>query len=70
MKEKKVLDRKPAETPDDKIGDAYAMFDAPTLEVIATLLRAVAANEDGRIEARDRLMREAVEKYDASRRLH
>ena len=70
MEEKKRLANEPADATAEVAKDAYAVFDAPTLEVIATLLQAVVANKDGRIEARDRLMREAVEKYHVSRRLH
>jgi hypothetical protein len=49
---------------------AAGMFDDRTLLVLSTVLSAVRAANDGDIEARDRLMKEAVEQYEASSRLH
>ncbi|HEX2605513.1 MAG TPA: hypothetical protein VHL60_12640 [Oxalicibacterium sp.] len=49
---------------------AAGMFDDRTLLVLSTVLSAVRAANDGDIEARDRLMREAVEQYEACNRLH
>jgi len=49
--------------------EAAGMFDDRTLLVLSTILSAVRAANDGDIEARDRLMKEAVEQYDASRKL-
>jgi hypothetical protein len=46
------------------------MFDDRELSVIATVLSAIRAATDGNIEARDKLMRDAVEQYEARRRLH
>jgi hypothetical protein len=46
------------------------MFNDRELSVIATVLSAIRAATDGNIEARDKLMRDAVEEYEASRRLH
>lgn len=56
-------------------GDANAtfaesgMFDDRELSVIATVLSAIRAATEGNIAARDKLMRDAVEEYEASRRL-
>jgi hypothetical protein len=46
------------------------MFDDRELSVIATVLSAIRAATDGNIEARDKLMCDAVEQYEASQRLH
>lgn len=46
------------------------MFDDRELSVIATVLSAIRAATEGNIAARDKLMRDAVEQYDACRRLH
>jgi hypothetical protein len=46
-----------------------AMFDDRTLSVIATVLSAIRAATEGNIEARNKLMREAVDQYEASQRL-
>jgi hypothetical protein len=46
------------------------MFNDRELSVIATVLSAIRAATDGNIEARDKLMRDAVEQYEASQRLH
>jgi hypothetical protein len=46
------------------------MFNDRELSVIATVLSAIRAATDGNIEARDKLMRDAVEQYEARRRLH
>ena len=45
------------------------MFNDSTLSVIATVLSAIRAATDGNIEERNRLMREAVEQYEASQNL-
>jgi hypothetical protein len=50
--------------------EAAGMFDDRTLLVLSTVLSAVRAANDGDIEARDKLMREAVEQYEACSRLH
>lgn len=54
----------------EAIGDMADMFDHHTLKVISTLISAIRANNDGRIDLRDRLMREAVQQYDQQRTLH
>jgi hypothetical protein len=46
------------------------MFNDRELSVIATVLSAIRAATEGNIEARDKLMRDAVEQYDANQRLH
>ncbi|HWT71684.1 MAG TPA: hypothetical protein VN361_05820 [Oxalicibacterium sp.] len=46
------------------------MFDDRELSVIATVLSAIRAATEGNITARDKLMRDAVEEYEASRHLH
>jgi hypothetical protein len=50
--------------------EAAGMFDDRTLLVLSTILSAVRAANEGDIDARNRLMREAVEQYDAGRKLH
>lgn len=50
--------------------EAAGMFDDATLLVLSTILSAVRAANDGDIQARDRLMREAVEQYATGCRLH